>query len=54
MASGIEVAGLVLGAFPIVMKALSSVVEGLEKIEDMRRARNLLTQYCEIPSPCYP
>jgi hypothetical protein len=39
MASGIEVAGLVLGAFPIVVSALEHYREGFETLQDWWRFR---------------
>ena len=43
--SGIEVAGLVLAVFPIVVKGLQQFTEGLETIKDWKRYRCKLARY---------
>lgn len=45
MASGIEIAGLVLAAFPLVVKGLGSYVQGVETIRLWRRYRRQLADY---------
>ena len=41
--SGIEIAGLVLGAFPIVLKALTGMVEGVEETRKFRRIKRSIS-----------
>lgn len=45
MASGIETAGLVLAAFPVIVKGLSYYADGLQKIQYWRRYRRELANY---------
>lgn len=46
MVTGLETAGLVLGAFPIVIEGLRIYVEGIRTIKTMLQHELILTQFC--------
>ena len=45
MLTGVETAGLVLAAFPLVLDGLSHWLEGLDKVKRCRRIRRQLKNY---------
>ena len=45
MVTGVETAGLVLAAFPIIVKGLTSYIDGLQKIDQWRMYRRELEGY---------
>ena len=45
MLTGVETAGLVLAAFPLVLDGLSHWLEGLDKVKRWRRIRQQLKNY---------
>ena len=45
MATGIETAGLVLAAFPVLIKGIKAWVEGVETVKQWRTARRDLKSY---------
>lgn len=45
MVTGVETAGLVLAAFPILMQCLNVYVSSAQKVREMRRYRRVLRQF---------
>ena len=45
MVTGVETAGLVLAAFPLIVKGLEAYIEGIQKIKQLRDFRKLLKSY---------
>ena len=48
MASGIEVAGIALAVFPIVVQSFGSYAQGIETIKKLRRQRRELESYVRV------
>ena len=45
MATGIEIASLVLGAFPVAVKSVAALIQGMELLDDFRNFRRPLRNY---------
>ena len=45
MVTGVETAGLVLAAFPLILKGIKGWVDGVETLKQWRRARRELKRY---------
>ena len=45
MASGIEIAGLVLGAFPLAIEGIKAYSEGMKTVRDMKNYQQILRQF---------
>ena len=45
MVTGIETAGLVLAAFPLIIKGMKSWMEGVETLNRLRKARSIFRRY---------
>ncbi|KAG8527157.1 uncharacterized protein KY384_008587 [Bacidia gigantensis] len=46
MVTGVETAGLVLAAFPLLVKGISDYLEGIQKVKQLRNFRQILESYC--------